>query len=278
MRFDGEPIGRLPAHRRVAAGIALVPEGRRIFPSLTVEENLRIGGHARRRGPWGLDEVYELFPALDALSGRWGGTLSGGEQQMCAIGRALMGNPRLILLDELSLGLAPKIIKAIYETIGGDLRSEGTTVVLVEQDIGQALAAADRAYCLLEGRVSLQGPTAELTREQVVEAYFGVRLMVWVNQIVQGILLGGLYALFATGLSLVFGVMRLVNLAHGDLIVLASFLSLVIVDNLGWNPLHDARPRHPADGRRSASRCSTSCSTTRSTAGWLRSSPRSGSR
>ena len=173
VRFDGAPVGQLPAYRRVAAGIALVPEGRRIFPSLTVEENLRIGGHRRRPGPWGLRQIYELFPALDALSGRWGGTLSGGEQQMCAIGRALMGNPRLVLFDELSLGLAPKIIKAIYGTIGA-ISLQGTTVVLVEQDIGQALAAADRAYCLLEGRVSLHGPTAELTREHVVEAYFGV--------------------------------------------------------------------------------------------------------
>ena len=120
-----------------------------------------------------LRKVYDLFPALELLSGRWGGTLSGGEQQMCAIGRALMANPRLILLDELSLGLAPVIIRRIYETIDAIAR-EGTTVVLVEQDVGQALAAADRAYCLLEGRVSLHGPTGELTRERVVEAYFGV--------------------------------------------------------------------------------------------------------
>ena len=173
VRFGGRQIGRLPAHRRVQAGISLVPEGRRIFPSLTVEENLRIGAHRRRRGPWSLDAVYGLFPALEALSSRWGGTLSGGEQQMCAIGRALMGNPRLILLDELSLGLAPVIIRRIYETVAS-ISQQGTTVVLVEQDIGQALAAADRAYCLLEGRVSLHSPTSELTRERVVEAYFGV--------------------------------------------------------------------------------------------------------
>jgi branched-chain amino acid transport system ATP-binding protein len=172
VRFDGRGIGRLPAHHRVKAGISLVPEGRRIFPSLSVEENLRIGAYRRRRGPWDLRKVYDLFPALDALSRRWGGTLSGGEQQMCAIGRSLMGNPRLILLDELSLGLAPAIINTIYETVQSISR-EGTTVVLVEQDIGQALAAADRAYCLLEGRISLHGPTAELSREQVIEAYFG---------------------------------------------------------------------------------------------------------
>ncbi len=173
VRFDSRPIGRVPAHRRVAAGICLVPEGRRVFPSLTVRENLLVGAHRRRPGPWSLRRVYELFPALELLAGRWAGTLSGGEQQMCAIGRALMGNPRLLLLDELSLGLAPKIIRTIYETVG-TISGEGTTVVLVEQDIGQALAAADRAYCLLEGRVSLQGPTGELSREQVVEAYFGV--------------------------------------------------------------------------------------------------------
>ena len=173
VRLDGRSIGQLPAYKRVELGISLVPEGRRVFPSLTVEENLRVGGHRRREGPWSLAKVYELFPALGELGGRWGGTLSGGEQQMCAIGRALMANPRLLLLDELSLGLAPRIIEAIYETIGR-ISEAGTTVILVEQDIGQALAAADRAYCLLEGRVSLQGFTGELTREQVVEAYFGV--------------------------------------------------------------------------------------------------------
>jgi branched-chain amino acid transport system ATP-binding protein len=173
VRFDGAPVGRLPAYRRVPLGIALVPEGRRIFPSLTVEENLRLGGQRGRAGPWNLARVYELFPLLEALAGRWGGALSGGEQQALAIGRALMANPRLLLLDELSLGLAPTVIKALYETLAV-IKGEGTTVVLVEQDVGQALAAADRAYCLLEGRVSLQGATSELTRSRVVEAYFGV--------------------------------------------------------------------------------------------------------
>jgi branched-chain amino acid transport system ATP-binding protein len=173
VRFAGQSIRGLRAHRRVAAGISLVPEGRRIFPSLTVEENLRVGGHRRRHGPWTMRKVYDVFPALEVLSGRWGSTLSGGEQQMCAIGRALLSNPRLILLDELSLGLAPVVITRIYQTIDSISR-EGTTVVLVEQDVGQALATADRAYCLLEGRVSLHGPARDLTREQVVEAYFGV--------------------------------------------------------------------------------------------------------
>jgi branched-chain amino acid transport system ATP-binding protein len=173
VRFDGRPIGRLSAHARVELGISLVPEGRRVFPSLTVEENLRLGAYRRRSGPWSLRTVYDLFPALEALAGRWGGTLSGGEQQMCAIGRALMANPRLLLLDELSLGLAPAVIGAIYETIAR-ISEQGTTVVLVEQDVSRALAVSDRAYCLLEGRVSLQGRTQELSHEQVAEAYFGV--------------------------------------------------------------------------------------------------------
>jgi branched-chain amino acid transport system ATP-binding protein len=173
VRFGGRAVGRLPAHRRVPLGIALVPEGRRIFPSLTVEENLLLGGQRGRRGPWSLRRVYELFPLLEPLAGRWGGALSGGEQQALAIGRALMANPRLLLLDELSLGLAPRVIRALYEALG-EIKGEGTTVVLVEQDVTQALAAADRAYCLLEGRISLHGPTSELTREQVVSAYFGV--------------------------------------------------------------------------------------------------------
>jgi branched-chain amino acid transport system ATP-binding protein len=172
VRFDGEPLRRIPAHRRVRLGISLVPEGRRIFPSLTVEENLRVGGRVRRDGPWTLARVYELFPLLEPLAGRWGGALSGGEQQALAIGRALMSNPRLVLLDELSLGLAPVVIDALYEVIG-EIAAEGTTVVLVEQDTSRALAVADRAYCLLEGRVSLQGSTSELTRERIVEAYFG---------------------------------------------------------------------------------------------------------
>jgi branched-chain amino acid transport system ATP-binding protein len=173
VRFDGASIRTLPAHRRVAIGISLVPEGRRIFPSLTVRENLLIGGHRGRPGPWTLKRVFELFPLLEGLAGRWGDALSGGEQQMCAVGRALMSNPRLLLLDELSLGLAPVVIKPLYATLAA-IAGEGTTVVLVEQDVTQALATATRAYCLLEGRISLQGPTGELTRDEVVRAYFGI--------------------------------------------------------------------------------------------------------
>jgi branched-chain amino acid transport system ATP-binding protein len=173
VRFDGRSIRGLAAHRRVSAGISLVPEGRRIFPSLTVRENLLVGADGGRAGRWTLERVFELFPVLAPLAGRWGNALSGGEQQMCAIGRALMGNPRLLLLDELSLGLAPVVIKPLYETLAA-IAEEGTTVVLVEQDVTQALATATRAYCLLEGRISLQGATSELSRERVFEAYFGV--------------------------------------------------------------------------------------------------------
>jgi branched-chain amino acid transport system ATP-binding protein len=172
--FDGRPLDGVPTHRRLGLGIALVPEGRRIFPSLTVEENLRVGVVRDRAGRWDLGAVLELFPALADKRRRPGTLLSGGEQQMLAIGRALMANPRLLLLDEVSLGLAPLVVRRIYETLP-EITAAGATVVLVEQDIGQALAGADRVYCLLEGRVALQGRAADLTREQITEAYFGLR-------------------------------------------------------------------------------------------------------
>jgi branched-chain amino acid transport system ATP-binding protein len=173
IRFDGKPLRRVPSHKRVPLGISLVPEGRRIFPSLTVEENLRVGARSRRPGPWTVERVYELFPLLEHIGGRSAAALSGGQQQALAIGRALMGNPRLLMLDELSLGLAPIVIEALYGVLG-DIAGEGTTVLIVEQDVTRALAAADRGYCLLEGRVSLHGPTSELTPEEIVAAYFGV--------------------------------------------------------------------------------------------------------
>jgi branched-chain amino acid transport system ATP-binding protein len=172
--FDGRPLDGVPTHRRLGLGIALVPEGRRIFPSLTVEENLRVGVVRDRTGRWDLGAVLDLFPALADKRRRPGTLLSGGEQQMLAIGRALMANPRLLLLDEVSLGLAPLVVRRIYQTLP-EITGGGATVVLVEQDIGQALAAADRVYCLLEGRVALQGRPAELTREQITDAYFGLQ-------------------------------------------------------------------------------------------------------
>jgi branched-chain amino acid transport system ATP-binding protein len=172
--FDGRSLGGIPTHRRLGLGIAMVPEGRRIFPSLTVEENLMVGAVRGRAGRWDIGQVMELFPALADKRRRPGTRLSGGEQQMLAIGRALMANPRLLLLDEVSLGLAPLVVRRIYETLP-EITGAGATVVVVEQDIGQALAAADRVYCLLEGRVALHGRAAELTRQQITDAYFGLR-------------------------------------------------------------------------------------------------------
>ena len=171
--FEGEPIGQLPAHEIVRRGIALVPEGRLLFPSLSVEENLRLGAYGKRAGPWRIERVHELFPVLRERRATPGTALSGGEQQMCAIGRALMSNPTLLLCDELSLGLAPVIIRQLYAVLPV-IVSEGTTVVVVEQDINQALSVADRVYCFQEGRVSLQGRPDELSREDVATAYFGV--------------------------------------------------------------------------------------------------------
>jgi branched-chain amino acid transport system ATP-binding protein len=171
--LEGKPIGLLPAADIVKLGIALVPEGRRLFPSLTVEENLMIGGHGRKMsGPWSLERVYSLFPVLKQRRSSAAPTLSGGQQQMAAIGRALMSNPRILLCDEISLGLAPVVIRDIYAALPR-IKSEGTSVVLVEQDIAQAIKVADRVYCFQEGRLSLSGRPRELTREQIRRAYFG---------------------------------------------------------------------------------------------------------
>jgi branched-chain amino acid transport system ATP-binding protein len=173
IRFAGEAIGNLPAHMLVARGIALVPEGRRLFPSLSVEENLLIGGQLRRPGPWNLARVYDLFPILSERRALPSTALSGGQQQMCAIGRALMANPKLLLCDEISLGLAPVVIREIYARLPA-IVADGISVIIVEQDIVQALAAADHVYCLQEGRVALDGAPAALTREAIASAYFGV--------------------------------------------------------------------------------------------------------
>lgn len=170
--FAGADLAGVPSHERVGRGIALVPEGRRLFPSLTVEENLLVGAFRRRHGPWTVARVYELFPMLGPLRSRGAATLSGGEQQAVAIGRALMANPRFALLDEVSLGLAPLVVGQLYAALP-EIRAADTTILLVEQDIGQALGAADRVWCLLEGRVSLAGAADELDREQIAAAYFG---------------------------------------------------------------------------------------------------------
>jgi len=171
--FKGMKLAGTPAHKILAGGIALVPEGRRLFPSLSVEENLWLGAYSKRPGPWNLERVYQLFPALRAHAKRPSTALSGGQQQMVAIGRALMSNPRLLMCDELSLGLAPIVIRDIYAALP-QIRAEGIAVLIVEQDTGQALAVADRVYCFQEGKISLEGRPADLTRAQISLAYFGV--------------------------------------------------------------------------------------------------------
>ena len=151
----------------------MVPEGRRLFPSLSVEENLQIGGLTGRKGPWSLDRLYALFPILAEKRHNPGTTLSGGQQQMVALSRALMSNPEVLLCDELSLGLAPIVIREIYAAMP-DITREGMTVVIVEQDVTMAQRVSQRIYCLQEGRVSLQGRSDALTREQISQAYFGL--------------------------------------------------------------------------------------------------------
>lgn len=173
IRVAGTDLTQCPAHRRVREGIAMTPEGRRIFGSLTVEENLLVGGHSRRPGPWDLDTIYDAFPLLADRRTRRGATLSGGEQQTAAIGRALMSNPRLLLLDEVSLGLAPVVVADIYAALPR-VAARGTTVLVVEQDVSQALRVADRVQCLLEGRTVLESAAADVTRDEVAAAYFGL--------------------------------------------------------------------------------------------------------
>jgi len=173
IRFGGEAIGGLPPGQIVRRGLAMVPEGRRLFPSLSVEENLKIGGHAGRRGPWNLQRLYALFPILAEKRRSPATALSGGQQQMVALGRALMSNPQVLLCDELSLGLAPVVISEIYAALP-EITREGMTVAIVEQDVTVAQRVSHRVYCLQEGRVSLAGRSDAFTREQISQAYFGV--------------------------------------------------------------------------------------------------------
>ncbi len=172
--FDGTDVTHLPAHRRVQCGIALVPEGRRLFAGMTVEENLRVAAGRGRPGTWTVERIVEAFPQLGPKLQARAGDLSGGQQQAAAIARALMTNPRLLLLDEVSLGLSPIAVDAVYASLQG-LLGGGATVVLVEQDLARALRVADRVLCMLEGRVVYEGRAQETTREQVMAAYFGLR-------------------------------------------------------------------------------------------------------
>jgi len=171
--FLGKAVGGKPAHSLVKRGLAMVPEGRKLFPSLTVEENLLIGGYGRKGTKWTLDGIYDLFPILAERRHHGGTDLSGGQQQMVAIGRALMSDPKLLLCDEISLGLAPVVIKDIYAAVP-KIKARGATIVVVEQDVNQAMAVADRVYCFQEGRVSLNGKPGDLTRDQISAAYFGL--------------------------------------------------------------------------------------------------------
>ncbi|MCP4819860.1 MAG: ABC transporter ATP-binding protein [Shimia sp.] len=170
---EGADIGGMRADEIAMRGIAMVPEGRQLFPSLSFKENLMIGAQVGRKGPWHLQAVYDLFPILEERKDQQSTSLSGGQQQMVAIGRALMSNPDLILFDEISLGLAPVIIKDIYRALPGII-GEGMSAIIVEQDISKALAVSSRVYCLQEGRVSLEGGSDQVSREDISRAYFGI--------------------------------------------------------------------------------------------------------
>jgi branched-chain amino acid transport system ATP-binding protein len=170
--FDGADVTALPAEELARRGMAMVPEGRMLFPSLTVEENLQMGTLTRRKGAWTLETVYDIFPVLKDLRQRNAMQLSGGQQQMVAIGRALLSNPRLLICDELSLGLAPLIVAEIYRTFER-IRGADLSIVLVEQDVARACAVSDQVSCLLKGQVTLQGASKAIALSQVTAAYFG---------------------------------------------------------------------------------------------------------
>ena len=173
IHWKGQSMGGSPTGDIVKSGLTMVPEGRRLFPSLTVEENLMMGANAQRKGTWNLARIYKLFPILKEKRTLPSTSLSGGQQQMIAIGRAMMSNPDALLCDELSLGLAPIVIKEIYSAMP-EITSEGMTVVIVEQDVAMAKLVSKRLYCFQEGRVSLQGDSHSLTNQEISHAYFGV--------------------------------------------------------------------------------------------------------
>ncbi len=171
--FDGTDVTRLRPERRARQGIVMVLEGRRLFGSLSVEENLKVGATYARQGPWTLERVYETFGWMRERRNQSAAQLSGGEQQTVAIGRALLANPRALLLDELSLGLAPVVVQRIYGMLP-QILAAGLTVLLVEQDVSQALRVASHIHCLLEGRTTLVGTPGSVSADQVEAAYFGL--------------------------------------------------------------------------------------------------------
>ena len=173
LTFDGQSLNQIDAGDIVKLGLAMVPEGRRLFPSLTVEENLLMGTLSGRQGAWNLARVFKLFPILQEKRHMPSTSLSGGQQQMVAIGRALMSNPRLLLCDEISLGLAPVVIREIYTALPS-IMEEGMSLLIVEQDVQLAMQVSSRVVCLQEGLVSLEGKSGELTRDQISKAYFGI--------------------------------------------------------------------------------------------------------
>ena len=215
-----------------------------MFARLTVEENLLLARSAGRTGAWTLDAVMEAFPNLKDRRRSLAGTLSGGEQQATAIGRALMMNPELLLLDEVSLGLSPLVVDRLYARLEV-LKSSGVAMLLVEQDLKRAMSTASRTICMLEGLIAIEGPTRTLKprashrsvfRSEEIVARRGAAALIFLNQIIQGVLLGGYYALIACGLSFMFGVMGVINLAHGSLAVLAAYALYVLADRFGVQP------------------------------------------
>ncbi len=172
IQYDGQNISGFKSHKIASMGIAMVPEGRRLFPSLTVEENLVMGACTKRKGSWNLEKVFKLFPILKDFRKRMATMLSGGQQQMVAVGRALMANPKLLLCDELSLGLAPVVVKDIYKTLEVVSKS-GVSLIIVEQDINQAIASSDSFLCMREGEIVLSGTKQSADRAQIAKAYFG---------------------------------------------------------------------------------------------------------
>lgn len=174
LSFKDNSITNIPSSDRVKQGLSLVPEGRRLFAEMTIEENLLLGKTINRQGDWNIDRVFETFPNLVKRRHSKAGSLSGGEQQATAIGRALMSNPEMLILDEVSLGLSPLVVDQVYDSIE-TLREAGTTIILVEQALDRAIAFAKRAICMLEGRIVLDKLTADTNRHEITDAYFGLQ-------------------------------------------------------------------------------------------------------